>query len=134
MTFLQQQSEYMAAYNAQEQQEMNMSVLFILNTVVYLSYNWYIIFATVLVSRAGTAKTIRFPSISVVDASVGITCSPAPPQVLQFCLGLWFVLTFQILTKLHFVGIRGYGPQHATTGDTSTRRSICRGGSYYMRC
>jgi hypothetical protein len=33
MTFLQQQSEYMAAYNAQAQQAMNMSVLFILNTV-----------------------------------------------------------------------------------------------------
>jgi hypothetical protein len=33
MTFLQQQSEYMAAYNAQAQQAMNVSVLFILNTV-----------------------------------------------------------------------------------------------------
>jgi hypothetical protein len=30
MTFLQQQSEYMAAYNAQAQQAMNVSVLFIL--------------------------------------------------------------------------------------------------------
>jgi hypothetical protein len=39
MTFLQQQSEYMAAYNTQTQQAMNMSVLFLLNTVVYLSYN-----------------------------------------------------------------------------------------------
>jgi hypothetical protein len=33
MTFLQQQSEYMAAYNAQAQQAMNLSVLFILNTI-----------------------------------------------------------------------------------------------------
>jgi hypothetical protein len=33
MTFLQQQSEYMAAYNAQAQQAMNVSVLFILNTL-----------------------------------------------------------------------------------------------------
>jgi hypothetical protein len=33
MTSLQQQSEYMAAYNAQAQQEMNVSVLFILNMV-----------------------------------------------------------------------------------------------------
>jgi hypothetical protein len=39
MTFLQQQLEYMAAYNAHAQQAMNMIVLFILNTVVYLSYN-----------------------------------------------------------------------------------------------
>jgi hypothetical protein len=33
MTFLQQQSEYMVAYNAQAQQAMNVSVLFILNTI-----------------------------------------------------------------------------------------------------
>jgi hypothetical protein len=39
MTVLQQQSEYMAAYNEQAQQAINASVLFILNTVVYLSYN-----------------------------------------------------------------------------------------------
>jgi hypothetical protein len=38
MAFVQQQSEYMAAYNAQAQQAMNVSVLFIFNTVVYLSY------------------------------------------------------------------------------------------------
>jgi hypothetical protein len=39
MAFVRQQLEYMAAYNAQAQQAMNVSVLFILNTVVYLSYN-----------------------------------------------------------------------------------------------
>jgi hypothetical protein len=33
MTFLQHQSEYMAAYNAQVQQAMNVTVLFILNAV-----------------------------------------------------------------------------------------------------
>jgi hypothetical protein len=33
MTVLQQQSEYMASYNAQAQQAMNVSVLFIFNTV-----------------------------------------------------------------------------------------------------
>jgi hypothetical protein len=33
MTFLQQQSEYMDAYNTQAQQAMNVSVLFILNMV-----------------------------------------------------------------------------------------------------
>jgi hypothetical protein len=75
MTFLQQQSEYMAAYNAQAQQAMNASVLFILNTVIYLSYNYNIVFATVLVSRVGTTTIIRFPSISSTDALVGITCS-----------------------------------------------------------
>jgi hypothetical protein len=39
MILLQQQSEYMAAYNTHAQQAMNVSVLFILNTVIYLSYN-----------------------------------------------------------------------------------------------
>jgi hypothetical protein len=39
MTFVQQQSKYMVAYNAQTQQAKNMSVLFILNTIIYLSYN-----------------------------------------------------------------------------------------------
>jgi hypothetical protein len=39
MAFVQQKLEYMAAYNAQVQQEMNVIVLFILDTVVYLSYN-----------------------------------------------------------------------------------------------
>jgi hypothetical protein len=49
MTFFQHQSEYMAAYNAQAQQAMNVSVLFILNTVdiclitniVYLQQPWF---------------------------------------------------------------------------------------------
>jgi hypothetical protein len=39
MTSIQQQSEYMVVYNAYAQQAMNMSVLFIINMVVYLSYN-----------------------------------------------------------------------------------------------
>ena len=49
MAFLQQPSEYMAAYNAQAQQAMNVSVLFILNTVdigpitniLYLQKSWF---------------------------------------------------------------------------------------------
>jgi hypothetical protein len=49
MAFLQQQSEYMAAYNAQAQQAMNVSVLFILNTldigsitnILYLQQSWF---------------------------------------------------------------------------------------------
>jgi hypothetical protein len=35
----QQQLDYMAAYNAQAQQAMNVSVLFVLNMGIYLSYN-----------------------------------------------------------------------------------------------
>jgi hypothetical protein len=54
----------------------------------------------------------------------GLHAPPPPPYVLHFTLDLSFVLTFQILTKLDFVGIRDYGPQRATTGDTSTRRSL----------
>jgi hypothetical protein len=49
MAFLQQQSEYMAAYNAQAQQAMNVSVLFILHTldigsitnILYLQQSWF---------------------------------------------------------------------------------------------
>jgi hypothetical protein len=59
----------------------------------------------------------------------GLHAPPPPPQMLQFSLDLSFVLTFQILTKLDFVGIRGYGPQHVTTGDTSTRRSFLGEGA-----
>jgi hypothetical protein len=54
----------------------------------------------------------------------GLHAPPPPPQVLQFSLDLSFVLTFQILTKPDFVGIRGYGPQYATTGDTNTTRNF----------
>jgi hypothetical protein len=47
--FREELSEYMAAYNAQTQQAMNMSVLFILNTVdissitniLYLQQSWF---------------------------------------------------------------------------------------------
>jgi hypothetical protein len=86
-----------------------------------------------LVSRAGIVATIHFPQFQSPMPQWGLHAPPPPPQVLQFSLDLWFVLTFQILTKPDFVGIRGYGPQHATTGDISIRRSLWRGGSYYMR-
>jgi hypothetical protein len=39
----------------------------------------------------------------------GLHAPPPPPHVLQFSLDLSFVLTFQILTKLEFVGIRVMG-------------------------
>jgi hypothetical protein len=49
MAFLKEQSEYMAAYNAQAQQAINMSVLFLLNTldigsitnILYLQQAWF---------------------------------------------------------------------------------------------
>jgi hypothetical protein len=49
MAFLKEQSEYMAAYNAQAQQAMNVSVLFHLNTldigsitnILYLQQSWF---------------------------------------------------------------------------------------------
>jgi hypothetical protein len=50
MTFLQQQSEYMAVYNAQAQEAMNVSVVFIFNTldigsitnILYLQQSWFL--------------------------------------------------------------------------------------------
>jgi hypothetical protein len=66
----------MVAYNAQAQQAMNVSVLFILNTVdigpitniLYLQQSWFL-------EHAQQQPFICFPSISAIDASVGITCS-----------------------------------------------------------
>jgi hypothetical protein len=114
MTFLQQQSEYMAAYNAHAQQAMNVSVLFILNTVficpitniLYLRYSWF--------PEQSQQQPFVFPQFQSQMPKWRLHAPPHPPHVLQFSLYLLFVLTFQILTKLDFVGIRGYGPQHAT--------------------
>jgi hypothetical protein len=39
MAFVHQQSKYTTTFNAQAQQAMNVSVLFIINTIVKLSYN-----------------------------------------------------------------------------------------------
>jgi hypothetical protein len=49
MAFLKEQSEYMVVYNAQAQQAMNVSVLFLLNTlnigsitnILYLQQAWF---------------------------------------------------------------------------------------------
>lgn len=54
----------------------------------------------------------------------GLYAPPPRPHVLKFSLDLSFVLTFQILIKLDFVEIQSYGSQHATTSDTSTKRSF----------
>jgi hypothetical protein len=67
MAFLKEQSKYMAAYNAHAQQAMNVSVLFLLNTL-----------------DIGSITNILYLQLS-------------------------------------------------TTGHTSTRRSLCRGGSYSRR-
>jgi hypothetical protein len=133
MTFLQQQSEYMATYNAQAQQAMNVSVLFILNTVdicsitniLYLQRFWF--------PEQAQQQPFVFRQFQPSMPQWGLHAPQPLPQVLQFSLDLSFVLAFQILTKPDFVGIQGYGPQHVATGDTSTRRSLCRGGSYYKR-
>jgi hypothetical protein len=130
MTFIQQQSKYMAAYNAYAQQAMNVGVLFILNMVdiclitniLYLEQSWFL--------EQTQQQSFSFPQFQSSMPQWRLHAPPSPHQVLQFSLDLSFVLTFQILTKLDFVGIRGYGPQHATTGDTNTMRSLCRGGSY----
>jgi hypothetical protein len=124
----------MAAYNAHAQQAMNVSVLIILNTVdiytitniLYLQQSWF--------PEQAQQLSFVFPQFQSSMHQWGLHAPPPPTQVLQFSLDLSFVLTFQILTKFGFVWIRSYGPQHATTGDTSTSwRSLCRGVSYYGR-
>jgi hypothetical protein len=126
MAFLKEQSDYMAAYNAQAQQAMNVSVLFLHNTlnigsitnILYLQQSWF--------PQQAQQQPFVFPQFQPAMPQRGLHAPPPPPppQVLQFSLNLLFVSTFQILTKLDFVGIRCHGPQHATTGDTST------GGAY----
>jgi hypothetical protein len=86
MTFLQQQSEYMAAYNAQAQQAVNVSVLFILNTVdigsitniLYLQQSWF--------SEQTQQQQFVFPQFQPSMSQWGLHAPPPPPppQVLQF--------------------------------------------------
>ena len=84
MTFLQQQSEYMAAYNAQAQQAMNVSVLFILNTVdigsitniLYLQQSWF--------PEQAQQQPFVFPQFQPPMPQWGLHAPPPPPQVLQF--------------------------------------------------
>ena len=86
MTFLQQQSEYMAAYNAQAQQAMNVSVLFILNTldigpitnILYLQQSWFL--------EQAQQQPFVFPQFQPPMPQWGLHAPPPPPppQVLQF--------------------------------------------------
>ena len=104
MTFLQQQSEYMAAYNAQAQQAMNVSVLFILNTVDICSITNILYLQRFWSPEQAQQQPFVFPQFQPPMPQSRLHALPPPPQVLQFSLDLSFVLTFQILTKLDFVG------------------------------
>jgi hypothetical protein len=84
ITFLQQQSEYMAAYNAHAQQAMNVSVLFILNMVdigpitniFYLQQSWF--------PEQAQQQPFVFPQFQLPMPQWGLHAPPPPPQVLQF--------------------------------------------------
>ena len=86
MAFLQQQSEYMATYNAQAQQEMNVSVLFILNTldigsitnILYLQQSWF--------PQQAQQQPFVFPQFQPPMPQWGLHAPPPPPppQVIQF--------------------------------------------------
>jgi hypothetical protein len=84
MTFLQQQSEYMVAYNAQAQKAMNVSILFILNTVdigpitniLYLQLSWFL--------EQAQQQPFVFPQFQSLMPQWGLHALPPPPQVLQF--------------------------------------------------
>ena len=97
----------MAAYNAQAEQAMNVSVLFSINTVdicpitniLYLQQSWF--------PEQAHQQPFVFPQFQSSMPKSGLHAPPPPPQVLQFSLDLSFVLTFQILTKLDFVGDPG---------------------------
>jgi hypothetical protein len=86
MAFLKEQSEYMAAYNAQVQQAMNVSVLFILNTldicsitnILYLQQSWF--------PQQAHQQPFVFPQFQPPMPQWGLHAPPPPPppQVLQF--------------------------------------------------
>jgi hypothetical protein len=84
MTSLQQQSEYMAAYNTQAQQTMNVCVLFILNMVdigpitniLYLQQSWF--------PEQAQQQPFVFPQFQSSMRQWGLHAPPPPPQVLQF--------------------------------------------------
>jgi hypothetical protein len=86
MAFLQQQSEYMVVYNAQAQQAMNVSVLFLLNTldigsitnILYLQQSWF--------PQQAQQQPFVFPQFQPPMPQWGLHAPPPPPppQVLQF--------------------------------------------------
>jgi hypothetical protein len=86
MAFLQQQSEYMATYNAQAQQAMNVSVLFIPNmldigsitNILYLQQSWF--------PQQAQQQPFVFPQFQPSMLQWGLHAPPPPPptQALQF--------------------------------------------------
>jgi hypothetical protein len=86
MAFLKEQSEYMAAYNAQAQQAMNVSVLFLLNTldissitnILYLQQSWF--------PQQSQQQPFVFPQFQSPMPQWGLHAPPPPPppQVIQF--------------------------------------------------
>ena len=86
MAFLKEQSEYMASYNAQAQQAMNMSVLFILNMldigsitkILDLQQSWF--------PQQAQQQPFVFPQFQLSMPQWGLHAPPPPPppQVIQF--------------------------------------------------
>jgi hypothetical protein len=84
MAFLKEQSKYMTAYNAQAQQAMNVSVLFLLNMldigsityILYLQQAWF--------PQKAQQQPFVFPQFQPSMPQWGLHAPPPPPQVLQF--------------------------------------------------
>jgi hypothetical protein len=87
-----------------------------ITNILYLQQSWFL--------EQAQQQPIVFPQFQPLMPQWGLHAPTPPPQVLQFSLDLLFEVSFQILTKLVFVGIWGNGPPHATTGDTIVRRSF----------
>jgi hypothetical protein len=82
MAFLQQQSEYMAAYNAQTQQAMNLSVLFILNTIDIGPITNILYLQQSLFPEHAQQQPFVFPQFQSPMPQWGLHAPPPPPQVL----------------------------------------------------
>jgi hypothetical protein len=82
MAFLQQQSEYLAAYNAQAQQAMNLSVLFILNTIDIGPITNILYLQQSLFLEQAQQQPFVFPQFQSSMPQWGLHASPPPPQVL----------------------------------------------------
>jgi hypothetical protein len=82
MAFLQQQSEYLAAYNAQAQQAMNLSVLFILNTIDIGPITNILYLQQSLFLEQAQQQPFVFPQFQSSMPQWGLHAPPPPPQVL----------------------------------------------------
>jgi hypothetical protein len=86
MAFLKEQSEYMAAYNAQAQQAMNVSVLFLLNTLDIGSITNILYLQRSCFPQQAQQQPFVFPQFQPPMPQWGLHAppSPPPPQVLHF--------------------------------------------------